>query len=81
MIATPVDALPKGPLPRPTLVITRNCVAEALEHLQALRKLYAEMRAMELEKIRKGLVVVVKVAPCVRAYKAHGVTKYDDLLR
>jgi len=58
-----VSALPKGVLPRPQLVITKNVVAEALEHLQALRKLYAQMRANELARIGKD-VIVVRLKAC-----------------
>ena len=80
MIATPVEALPKGMLPKPELYVSNTLVAQALDHLQALRKIYAQQRANELEKIKRGLVVVVKVRPCVSAY-IHGKSKYDDLMK
>jgi hypothetical protein len=47
-----------NPLPKPELHITDNLVARALEHQQALMKIYAEMRKRELERARRELIIV-----------------------
>jgi hypothetical protein len=81
MIATPVDALPKGMLPRPELRASDNAVWRALEHMRGLREAYAQMRANELDKIKRGLVVVVKIAPATRNNWHHSRTKFDALMK
>lgn len=46
------------PLPRPQLVVSNTLVAQALDHLQALQKIYNEMRQAELERARKACIIV-----------------------
>lgn len=52
----------REPLPRPVLVVTNNLVAQALEHTRALRVIYKEMEARELERARRT-EIIVKLTP------------------
>lgn len=69
------------PLDAPTLTVSDNRVARALDHLQALRKIYSEMREMELAKIRTGEIKVIKLPKRVYEQRRHTSSIADLLMK
>lgn len=71
----------KVPSYRPQLQVSDNLVARALEHTWALRKIYAEMRQREFDRIRRGAIVVKRLPYAGPNAMRRGSSKFLDLLR